>query len=222
MFAFGLWDARRRRFLAARDRMGKKPFYFAQVGAGRRDPPLFAFASELKGLLPVPGFDRRLDPEALARYLSFEYVPAPRSIFRGARKLDARREAGARAAARTRAPAPRCNRFWDLPFPAEHPPWPAEEAAAELMVLLRRAVERRLVADVPLGAFLSGGLDSSAVVALMAEIAGADRIKTFSLGFYRPVVRRERSRADGGPPPGHRSPRAAAGRPDPAGDRCPR
>src|SRR2546430_10751416 len=88
MFAFGLWDAGRRRFLAARDRLGKKPFYFARVTRPGL-PPLFAFASELKALVTVPGFDRRLDPGALSRCLSFEYVPPPRSIFLGARKLDA-------------------------------------------------------------------------------------------------------------------------------------
>jgi asparagine synthase (glutamine-hydrolysing) len=181
MFAFGLWDARKRRLLAARDRMGKKPFYFAQVARGPA-PPLFAFASELKALLPVPGFDRRIDPAALARYLTFEYVPAPRSIFLGARKLDA----GERLVlepGRDPWAVPRVERFWDLPFPALHPSWSEADAAAELTWLLRRAVERRLVADVPLGAFLSGGLDSSSVVAMMAELAGADRIKTFSITF---------------------------------------
>jgi asparagine synthase (glutamine-hydrolysing) len=184
MFAFGLWDARRRRFLAARDRLGKKPFYFAQV-ARAGGPPLFAFASELKGLLPVPGFARRIDPGALRRYLTFEYVPAPRSIFLGARKLDAGEklvlDLGSDPAA-----APRVERFWELPFPEAHDAWPVEPAAAELRTLLRRAVERRLVADVPVGAFLSGGIDSAAVTALMAEIAGADRVQTFSLGFADP------------------------------------
>ncbi len=184
MFAFGLWDARRRRLLAARDRMGKKPLYFAQVvRAGA--PPLFAFASELKGLLPVPGFERRLDPAALARYLTFEYVPPPRSIFQEARKLDAGERLLLDLAGDAGA-APEVRRYWDLPLPTEHAPWPAAPAAEELTALLRRAVERRLVGDVPLGAFLSGGLDSSAVVAMMAEIAGADRIETFSLGFAEP------------------------------------
>jgi asparagine synthase (glutamine-hydrolysing) len=184
MYAFGLWDTRRRRFLAARDRLGKKPFYFAQVARGA-EPPLFAFASELKGLLPVPGFDRQLDVGALVRYLTFEYVPAPRAIFQGARKLDAGEKLVLDLAADPFA-RPEVRPTWELPFPATHDPWPAAPAAAELQVLLRRAVERRLVADVPLGAFLSGGLDSSSVVALMAEIAGADRIMTFSLGFSDP------------------------------------
>jgi asparagine synthase (glutamine-hydrolysing) len=181
MFAFAVWDAHRHRLLAARDRMGKKPFYWAQV---RRPagPPLFAFGSELKALLPVPGLDRSISPAALGRYLTYEYVPPPHSIINGAHKLDA----GERLVldlGRNPSGTPDIRRYWDLPFPAEHSDWPVEEAAAELRQLLRRAVERRLVADVPLGAFLSGGVDSSTVVALMAEIAGADRIKTYSIGF---------------------------------------
>ena len=120
MFAFGLWDARRRRFLAARDRLGKKPLYYAQVPRAAA-PPLFAFASELKGLLPVPGFERRLDPAALARYLTFEYVPAPRSIWKGARKLDAGEKLVLDLSAEPGA-QPEVSRFWDLPFPlSTHP-----------------------------------------------------------------------------------------------------
>jgi asparagine synthase (glutamine-hydrolysing) len=181
MFAFAVWDAGRRRLLAARDRMGKKPFYWAQVRRAGL-PPLFAFASELKGLLPVPGLDRAVSPAALAAYLTYEYVPPPLAILAGARKLDA----GERLVldvGRLATGAPEIARYWDLPFPPEHAPWPAEEAAEELRHLLKRAVERRLVADVPLGAFLSGGIDSSTVVALMAELAGADRVKTYSIGF---------------------------------------
>ncbi len=186
MFAFAIWDATHRRLLAARDRMGKKPFYFAQVARPGGGPPLFAFASELKALLPVPGLDRSISAEALARYLAHEYVPPPLAIIAGASKLDAGfalvleagREPGAGA---------RVRRYWDLPFPAEHPPRREPEAAEELRGLLRRAVERRLVADVPLGALLSGGIDSSAVVAVMAAIAGADRVRTFSVGFDDPA-----------------------------------
>jgi asparagine synthase (glutamine-hydrolysing) len=181
MFAFALWDARRHRLLAARDRMGKKPFYWAQVHR-QGGPPLFIFASELKGLLPVPGLDRTISHSGLARYLTYEYVPAPHSILAGVHKLDA----GERLVldlGRTVSEVPEVHRYWDLPFPAQQADWPAAEAAIELRQLLRRAVERRLVADVPLGAFLSGGLDSSTVVALMAEVAGADRIKTYSIGF---------------------------------------
>jgi asparagine synthase (glutamine-hydrolysing) len=181
MFAFALWDARRHRLLAARDRMGKKPFYWAQV---RRpgEPPLFVFASELKGLLPVPGLDRTVSPAALARYLTYEYVPPPHAILAGVHKLDAA-ERLVLDLGRGASEVPEVGHYWELPFPDQPAHWPAEEAAVELRQLLRRAVERRLVADVPLGAFLSGGLDSSTVVALMAEVAGADRIKTYSIGF---------------------------------------
>ncbi len=181
MFAFGLWDTRRRRFLAARDRMGKKPFYFAQL-ARPGAPPLFAFASELKALREAPGFSRRVDPAALAAYFTFEYVPPPRTIFAGASKLDAAQRLVLELGDQPYA-TPSIDRYWDLPFPKQHVRWREEDAALELLTLLRRAVERRLVADVPLGVFLSGGIDSSAVAALMAEIAGADRVKTFSMGF---------------------------------------
>jgi asparagine synthase (glutamine-hydrolysing) len=181
MFAFALWDANRRRLLAARDRMGKKPFYWTQVRRAAA-PPLFAFGSELKALLPVPGLDRAISPAALARYLAFEYVPPPQAIFAGVRKLDAA-ERLVLDLGRNANGAPEVRRYWDLPFPAQHSDWPVEEAAEELRRLIKRAVERRLVADVPVGAFLSGGIDSSTVVAAMAELAGADRIKTYSIGF---------------------------------------
>ncbi len=189
MFAFAIWDGRRRRLFAARDRMGKKPFYFALVPRDGGRPPLFAFASELKGLLPVPGLDRSVDIEALRRYLMFEYVPAPRAIIRGARKLDAAEcltldlglagPVGGGAWSST----PVVRRYWNLPFPDVHAPRREEEAAEELRMLLGRAVKRRLVSDVPLGVFLSGGIDSSTVVALMAAAGGHGGIKSFSIGF---------------------------------------
>ena len=182
MFAFAIWDARRRRLFAARDRMGKKPFYWAQIPRGGGRPPLFVFGSELKALLPVPGLDRGVDLEALQRYLAFEYVPAPRTIVRGARKLDASEcltlDLGADPFA-----TPVVRRYWDLPFPETHAPRREDEAAEELRGLLQRAVKRRLVSDVPLGVFLSGGIDSSAVVSLMSAAGGHGGIKTFSIGF---------------------------------------
>lgn len=181
MFAFALWDARRRRLLAARDRMGKKPFYFALISRDAR-PPLVAFASELKALVCVPGLDRELDAQALARYLVHEYVPAPHSIFRGARKL----AAGERLRIESTGQAtivPRVDRYWDLVFPDEPDRLSDDEAAEELRRLLRESVRRRLVADVPLGIFLSGGLDSSTVTALATELAGAGNVHTFSVGF---------------------------------------
>ncbi|MEO8214981.1 MAG: asparagine synthase (glutamine-hydrolyzing), partial [Myxococcales bacterium] len=187
MFAFAIWDGRRRRLFAARDRMGKKPFYWASVARDGGRPPLFAFASELKGLLPVPGLDRAVDLEALRRYLTYEYVPSPRAIIKGARKLDAAQcltlDLTARGADTAGAPPPVIRRYWELPFPATHAPRREEEAAEELRMLLARAVKRRLVSDVPLGVFLSGGIDSSTVVALMAAAGGHGGIKSFSIGF---------------------------------------
>ena len=181
MFAFALWDARGRRLLAARDRMGKKPFYFASL-ARAGAPPLFAFASELKALVPLPGFDRGIDPEALARYLVHEYVPPPHSIFRGARKL----AAGERLRLTIKddgAPEPRIDRYWDLSFAPEPCALSDDEAAARLRELLLAAVRRRLVADVPVGIFLSGGIDSSTVAALATAAAGPEHVRTFSVGF---------------------------------------
>jgi asparagine synthase (glutamine-hydrolysing) len=182
MFAFAIWDSRRRRLFAARDRMGKKPFYWAQIPRDGGRPPLFAFGSELKALFAVPGLDRRVDPAALQRYLAFEYVPAPRTIVAGARKLDASEcltlDLGADPFA-----TPVVRRYWDLPFPETHLPRSEPEAAEELRRLLQRAVKRRLVSDVPLGVFLSGGIDSSAVVSMMAAAGGHGGIKTFSIGF---------------------------------------
>jgi len=190
MFAFALWDARSRRLFAARDRMGKKPLYYALIPRPGGAPPLFAFASELKALLLVPGLDRRVAPEALARYLAFEYVPPPYTIVAGARKLDAAErlvyDVGAVRGSTASSPAPprlTIDRYWDLPFPPQHGPRSADEAAEELRLLLRRAVRKRLISDVPLGVFLSGGIDSSTVVALMSAEGGAGRINSFSIGF---------------------------------------
>jgi asparagine synthase (glutamine-hydrolysing) len=181
MFAFALWDARKRRLLAARDRMGKKPLYFARI-ARAGAPPLFAFASELKALLRVPGFDRGIDHEALGRYLVHEYVPPPHTIFRGARKLGAgqrlRLDIGGDGTSQ-----PRVDRYWDLPFAEQPRVVNDDEAASDLRGLLLSAVRRRLVADVPVGIFLSGGIDSSSVAALAAELAGPANVRTFSIGF---------------------------------------
>jgi asparagine synthase (glutamine-hydrolysing) len=158
MFAFAIWDGRRRRLFAARDRMGKKPFYWAAVPRDGGRPPLYAFGSELKALLDVPGLDRQVDPAALTRYLAFEYVPAPYAIIRGARKLDASQsfslDLGGPAGVHAQ---PVVRRYWDLPFPETHAPRREEEAAEELRGLLLRAGQRRRRSDVPRGGLLSGG-----------------------------------------------------------------
>jgi asparagine synthase (glutamine-hydrolysing) len=170
MFAFALWDARRRRLLLARDRFGIKPLYHARIPGG------LAFASELKALLRLPWVGRDLDPVALSDYLTYLYVPAPRTILAGAGKLEPGSlltfEEGRREVAR----------WWEPPAPGGGPPLPPEEAAAELRERLRETVRAHLVADVPVGAFLSGGLDSSTVVALMAE-ASSSPVRTFTVGF---------------------------------------
>jgi len=175
MFAFGLWDAPRRRLFLARDRLGKKPLYYASY-AGR-----FAFASELKALAADPEFPREVDREALCVYLRYGYVPAPFAIFRHARKLPpahyAVYESGRLGV----------ERYWDPVAIAlsTREDVPEPEAEERLEALLLDAVRLRMISDVPLGAFLSGGIDSSLVVALMQE-ASARPVKTFTIRFENP------------------------------------
>ena len=179
MFAFALWDARDRSWLLARDRMGQKPLYYVH------GPGFFAFASEPKALLAHPRVGATLDPAALAQYLAFEYVPAPGCIFRGMRKLPPAHRM------RVRGDALAVERYWELPArdDAEREEGNLGSDGAWARELRRRlgvAVERQLVADVPLGCFLSGGLDSSALAVLMAERVPAKYVQTFALGFTDP------------------------------------
>jgi asparagine synthase (glutamine-hydrolysing) len=171
MFAFALWDERERRLLLARDRFGKKPLYYADVGG------LLLFGSELKALLEHPACPHELDLGSLSRYLALEYVPTPHSIFAGVRKLPGGHvlhwHEGRIAV----------ERYWDLEFGDGRAAMSDDEYADELRRHLREAVRRRLVSDVPLGAFLSGGIDSSSVVAMMARELSAGSVKTFSIGF---------------------------------------
>ena len=167
MFALALWDATKERLLLARDRLGKKPLVYRFAG-GR-----LSFASELQALLADPLVAREPDLVAIHHYLTYQYVPAPLTAFAGVSKLPPGHtlvlENG----------AVRVSPYWTLPFrePLAIDP---REAVLELRRLLRDAVRVRLMSEVPLGAFLSGGIDSSAVVALMAEFG---RVKTFSIGF---------------------------------------
>jgi len=177
MFAFALWDGRARRLLLARDRVGKKPLVYAQTAQG------LVFASELGALARDPLVDRRLDWAALSDFLAYKVVPHPATAFVGARKLPpgsvlvAEPDAGAAG-----APRVSIRRTWRLaPGSDETLPPDLDAAAAEVLARLRAAVRKRLMADVPLGAFLSGGLDSAAVVACMAEAGG--RVRTFTIGF---------------------------------------
>ena len=169
MFAFALWDGGRRRLVLARDRVGKKPLYYRLDGDG------IAFASEPKAFLAEPAFEARPDVTALSDYLTYHYVPAPGSAFAGVRRLPPAHSLVIEDG------VVRIERYWSLRYqPKRH--LSEADAATELLARLRGAVRRRLVADVPIGAFLSGGIDSSTVVALMAE-ASAAPVRTFSIGF---------------------------------------
>lgn len=167
MFALALWDGAAQRLVLARDRMGEKPLYYTIVGEQ------LLFASELTALLQHPSVERELDPQALAAYLALEYIPAPRTILRNVQKLEpATALIVENGAARTRT-------YWRIEarntFAGSY-----EDAVAALRQRLERAVVSRLVSDVPLGVFLSGGIDSSVVAALAARAGAVD---TFSIGF---------------------------------------
>jgi asparagine synthase (glutamine-hydrolysing) len=172
MFAFAIYDCVRRELFLARDRLGVKPLYMAPLSDGS-----LAFASELKGLLAHPLLRREVDPLAIEDYLTWGYVPDHRSILKGVEKLPA----GHYRVLRHDTPPAAPVRWWDVSF-AERHKGKAADLEAELLHHLREAVTSRMVADVPLGAFLSGGVDSSSVVALMAE-ASREPVKTCSIGF---------------------------------------
>jgi asparagine synthase (glutamine-hydrolysing) len=171
MFAFAIWDARSRTLFLARDRVGKKPLYYTITPHGT-----LVFGSELKSLLEHPEVQRELDPKALDAYLTLGYVPDPLSIFRNINKLPPGHyltfsEAGLKV-----------TRYWDFRFEPDTVR-SEEDYLAELRELLDESVRLRLISDVPLGAFLSGGIDSSTVVAMMARHMGQP-VKTFSIGFH--------------------------------------
>ena len=171
MFAFALWDRNRGCLFLARDRLGKKPIYYATDSAGR-----FVFGSEMAALACVPTLPRRIDPAAVDDFLALGYVPEPGSIYVGIKRLPA-----AHFLLITRGgavPAPR--RYWDVPTRTE----PIDEATArtELIRRLTACTQSRMVSDVPLGAFLSGGVDSSAVVAMAAGLRDT-ALDTFTIGF---------------------------------------
>ena len=169
MFALALWDGGRRRLLPARDRPGKKPLYY------RLDRDGITFASEPKTFLAEPAFEATPALGTLSDYLAYHYVPAPGSAFAGLGRVPPAHYLLVEDS------QVRLERYWRLRYLPKRPQSEAD-AAAELLVRLRDAVRCRLVSDVPVGAFLSGGIDSSTVVALMAE-AGAAPVRNFSIGF---------------------------------------
>src|SRR5262252_780701 len=173
MFAIAIWDDRQRRMTLARDRAGKKPLFYVQLER------LLVFASEMKAFFALPEVAMDVNTDVLPDYLLRGYVPGPSTFYKGVRQIepgslmtiDARRRAASR-------------RYWRLEFPPRRdvPDVPARDAAAAVRDFVTRAVERRLVSDVPLGAFLSGGLDSTIVVGVMSRLSSAP-VKTFSIGF---------------------------------------
>jgi asparagine synthase (glutamine-hydrolysing) len=175
MFAFAVWDTSRNRLVLGRDRLGKKPLYYWSDGNS------LVFASEIKALLVHPSVPSRMDSTALPAYLTFGYVPTPRTFFEGIRSVPPAHvlvfEPGA---------GPTLHSYWEPPRRAPghsaHAPASLDDSAHEVRALLTSAVERRLVADVPLGAFLSGGVDSASVVALMAQLM-SEPVSTFTIGF---------------------------------------
>jgi asparagine synthase (glutamine-hydrolysing) len=177
MFAMAVWDAGRRELSLCRDRLGKKPLYVYS------EPGLVTFGSELKALVAGPAFDKTIDREALSAYLRYLYVPAPRTIFERASKVPA---AHILTITDPSLPLPVPRPYWSLREVAlrglAEPIVEPEQAVDELDRLLKDAVARRLYADVPIGALLSGGIDSSAVVALMQE-SSTRPVRTYTIGF---------------------------------------
>jgi asparagine synthase (glutamine-hydrolysing) len=176
MFAFALWDRNRQTLFIGRDRLGVKPLYYALLDDG-----LFLFSSELKALVAHPGFLRDIDPHAVEDYFAYGYVPEPKTIFKMAMKLPP----GHTLTLRPNQTRPEPREYWDVPF-AAHGSITEEEAEEELIVRLREAVKIRLVAEVPLGAFLSGGVDSSGVVAMMSGLMN-EPVNTCSISFGDPA-----------------------------------
>lgn len=171
MAAMALWDRKSQRLLLARDRLGKKPLYYTITGN------TFVFGSEIKSLFRYPGVSRKVNLDALSKYLAYDYVPSPLSIVDGVQKLmPGHRLAIENGRFKT-------ERYWSLLFtPKQGTQISEEDLAEEFLSRLRQSVQRRLMSDVPLGVFLSGGLDSSTITALLSELSPG-KVKSFSIGF---------------------------------------
>jgi len=171
MFAIAIWDGRKKKLILARDRIGKKPLFYSVNGK------FIAFASELRALMAVTGIARDVDLRSVDAYLTLQYVPSPLSIFKSVKKLEPASVLTLENGKVT------VKKYWDLPLGAKMPDHtPLSEVKERLYSELFEAVKIRMISEVPLGAFLSGGIDSSIVVALMAK-SSAQPVKTFSIGF---------------------------------------
>ncbi|WP_140633321.1 XrtA/PEP-CTERM system amidotransferase [Methylibium rhizosphaerae] len=175
MFAFAIWDEKKQTLFLARDRLGVKPLFYAMLPDG-----MFVFGSELKALLAHGNLSRQIDPRSVEDYFALGYVPEPRTIYTSALKL----APGHTLTLRRGQPAQPPRRYWDVRFTGDNPITP-EDAQAELVERLRESVRLRMISEVPLGAFLSGGVDSSAVVAMMAGQSGGP-VNTCSISFDDP------------------------------------
>ncbi len=174
MFSLALYDIPNRKLILAKDPFGKKPLYYTMQNS------VFLFASELKAFFPNPHFRKVMDLSSLCKYLAYEYVPTPHCIFKDCKKLPAASYLALNTRNLTSLNAPK--RYWEIEY---EPKWniSVEDAEDKLLELFRKSVKKRLVSDVPLGVFLSGGVDSSSIVALMAEFLPGKSIKTFNIGF---------------------------------------
>ncbi len=170
MFAFAIWNRRQRRLLLARDRVGIKPLYYFQ------NERFFAFASEIKALLRIPGIPREVDPESFDQYLALRYVPGPRTMFKNIFRLPPGHtlEAGNGRI--------EIKKYWDVTYRDQSEESPQRQVE-HFRYLLEESVRLRLISEVPLGVFLSGGIDSTAILALTAKFTAGGRVKTFSVGY---------------------------------------
>ena len=175
MFAFAIWDQNKKTLFVARDRLGIKPFYYSLLDDGH-----LIFASELKALMCHPKLDRAIEPHAVEDYFTYGYVPEPKTIFKNTFKLSP----GHTLTIKQGEQIPPQRQYWDVPFEMG-PAIDEQEACEELVTRLQEAVDIRLVSEVPLGAFLSGGVDSSAVVAMMAGL-NESAVNTCSISFGDP------------------------------------